>query len=144
MKTKLFSRICGWIMAAVLAGGLFTSCGLTKLADDILNGDGFENYGWTEQGNKLTFRYEWNFLVKIAYEFEFTFDKDDRCISAIEKCTYPDADSAREEYDSLTEAERTNVRLDGKTLIYDLTSEYEDMTKDEVKEIINYTYGDQQ
>ena len=53
MKTKLFSRICGWIMAAVLAGGLFTSCGLTKLADDIVNGDGFENYGWTEQGNKL-------------------------------------------------------------------------------------------
>lgn len=48
MKTKLFSRICGWIMAAVLAGGLFTSCGLTKLADDIVNGDGFENYGWTE------------------------------------------------------------------------------------------------
>ena len=55
MKTKLISRICGWVMAAVLAGGMFMSCNLAKVlndVEDIANGETGVN--WSESGNKLS------------------------------------------------------------------------------------------
>lgn len=137
MKTKLFIRICGWIVAAVLTCGLSASCNLAKILDDvedIVDGDG-EVYGWSESGNKMTFTA--NFVV-YTLTMEWTFGSDDKCTSAKSSVKWSSAELANAYWDELTADEKEKVTRNGNTVTEDLTEEYLGVDKATIRETFEY------
>lgn len=137
MKTKLFIRICGWIVAAVLTCGLSASCNLAKIlgdVEDIVDGDG-EVYGWSESGNKMTFTA--NFVV-YTLTMEWTFGSDDKCTSAKSSVKWSSAELANAYWDELTADEKEKVTRNGNTVTEDLTEEYLGVDKATIRETFEY------
>jgi len=137
MKTKLFIRICGWIVAAVLTCGLSASCNLAKIlgdVEDIVDGDG-EVYGWSESGNKMTFTA--NFVV-YTLTMEWTFGSDDKCTSAKSSVKWSSTELANAYWDELTADEKEKVTRNGNTVTEDLTEEYLGVDKATIRETFEY------
>lgn len=131
MKTKLFIRICGWIVAAVLTCGLSASCNLAKILDDVEDfADGDVGYGWSESGNKLTLTT--NYIV-YTWTVEWTFDSSDKCTSAKSIIKWSTAELANAYWDELTAEERASATKSGNTITEDLTEEYLGMDKSTIR-----------
>ena len=130
MKTKLISRICGWVMAAMLAGGMFMSCNLAKGlndVEDIANGETGVN--WSESGNKLTFTS--NFLVYI-WTVEWTFDSSDKCTSATSIIKWSSAELANTYWNDLED--KTGATKNGTTITQDISDEYVGVEKSVIRQ----------
>ena len=130
MKTKLISRICGWVMAAVLAGGMFMSCNLAKVlndVEDIANGE--TGTSWSESGNKLTFTS--NFLVYI-WTVEWTFDSSDKCTSATSIIKWSSAELANTYWNDLED--KTGATKNGTTITQDISDEYVGVEKSVIRQ----------
>ena len=135
MKTKLISRICGWVMAAVLTCGLSVSCNLAKILGDVEDIVDGEVYGWSESGNKMTFTA--NFVV-YTLTMEWTFGSDDKCTSAKSSVKWSSAELANAYWDELTADEKEKVTRNGNTVTEDLTEEYLGVDKATIRETFEY------
>lgn len=135
MKTKLFIRICGWIVAAVLTCGLSASCNLAKILGDVEDIVDGEVYGWSESGNKMTFTA--NFVV-YTLTMEWTFGSDDKCTSAKSSVKWSSAELANAYWDELTADEKEKVTRNGNTVTEDLTEEYLGVDKATIRETFEY------
>ena len=125
MKTKLFSRICGWIMAAMLTCGSLASCGL--------DADNMYREGWEENGNTITYTCQVNLIVyKVGYIMTFTFTGD-TCTGATMTVEYPKASYAEEAWNDLDDEEKAKGSRNGKKITLDVTEDYVGMSKDELK-----------
>lgn len=131
MKTKLFTRICGWMAAAVLTCGLSASCNLAKTLgdlEDLVNGEA--GYGWSESGNKLTCTAD---FVIYSWTVEWTFDGNDICTSAKSILEWSTADLANAYWDELSDEEKADATKSGKTITEDISDEYLGVDKSTIK-----------
>ena len=129
MKTKLFSRICGWVMAAVLAGGMLMSCNLAKVlndVEDIANGE--TGVSWSESGNKLSCTS--NFVI-YTWTVEWTFDISDKCTSAKSTITWSSAALANQYWDEMED--KTGVTRNGNSFTEDISEEYAGLDKSVIR-----------
>ena len=140
MKTKLFSRISAIMMAIAL---MFTAMSCDMLANIDKDGDGvYDGYteGWTEEGNKIVYRFDLDlYVAKWIYILEFTFGRDDLCTKATQTIHFPNAETAQDFYDDLDPETAT---ISGKKVTQDITEEYAGMSKSELKEAIEGAYGE--
>ncbi|MBQ9723508.1 MAG: hypothetical protein IJV84_08330 [Bacteroidales bacterium] len=129
MKTKLISRICGWVMAAMLAGGMFMSCNLAKVlndVEDIANGE--TGVSWSESGNKLSCTS--NFVI-YTWTVEWTFDSSDKCTSAKSTITWSSAALANQYWDEMED--KTGVTRNGNSFTEDISEEYAGLDKSVIR-----------
>ena len=140
MKTKLFSRISAIMMAIAL---MFTAMSCDMLANIDKDGDGvYDGYteGWTEEGNKIVYRFDLDlYVAKWIYVLEFTFGRDDLCTKATQTIHFPNAETAQDFYDDLDPETAT---ISGKKVTQDITEDYAGMSKSELKEAIEDAYGE--
>lgn len=139
MKTKLFSRISAIMMAIAL---MFTAASCDILGNIDKDGDGvYDGYtqGWTEEGNKIVYRFDLDlYVAKWVYILEFTFGADDKCTKATQTIHFPNAETAQDYYDDL---DPDTATINGKKVTEDLTEEFAGMEKAELKETIESAYG---
>ena len=114
----------------------FSSCeGLMNNDDDETGGS--PNYSYTdvkvtETDNSVVFSYkltapEWSYNYKIEWKFT-----NDKCTSCTVTYVCPSAEIAALVKESFEPAERAKVTVNGNTLTYDSTQEYEEMTKAQI------------
>jgi len=95
----------------------------------------------SEKGNQLVLTYTQTIKeidVTITNKLTCTF-QNDRCVSAIYETTYPTEQIARMSYEDAINEEpdkRDYYSLNGKVVIYDMTSEFEGLDKATVKRMM--------
>ncbi len=136
---KRIAKIIFIALATTFAFTATTSCdGLGNL----INNDGEPEYGelesgWTEQGNKLIYKISLNYVLG-TYTQVMTFEfAGDKCAKATTEYVWSSEILAKSFYDSLDEEEKAKAKLSGKTISIDMTEDFKDMSKDEIKEAIN-------
>lgn len=139
MKTKLFSRISAIMMAIAL---MFTAVSCDILGNIDKDGDGvYDGYtqGWTEEGNKIVYRFDLDlYVAKWIYILEFTFGADNKCKKATQTINFPNAETAQDYYDDL---EPDTATIKGDKVTEDITEGFEGMEKEELKAAIEKAYG---
>ncbi len=109
---------------------------------NLMNNDGNLEYGelesgWTEQGNKLIYKISLNYVLgKYTQVMTFEFSGD-KCAKATTEYVWSSEVLAKSFYDSLDEVEKAKAKLSGKTISIDMTDDFKEMSKDEIKEAIN-------
>ena len=146
MKTMLLNFRKSFVYAMAIFAGVVlatTSCNPYEknLGDGDGDGDGYvDNYSWStdvqESANQIVFTVDYNsgFSGNTAYNssytvvYTFTF-RNDICIGAISETTFESQVYA----DAYYSGEGTKS---GRTITIDLTDDFADMTKTEVRQII--------
>ena len=138
-QTKTITIMKKFMLFCLMALGTmvsFTSCGDDD-DKDIEQGDinvGKANF--QESGDKMvatwTLSYGSNLSVKIVWTSTFS---GNTLKSSIMEYTYPSADMAKIAYQELQE-EGEKVSISGKTVKYDVTDEFKDYGKDEMRIIM--------
>ncbi len=138
MKKTL--RIITIALTAILSAGTFSSCNM--LGDIVENADDIGiDAKWTEEGNKLIYEVSVNYLL-IKYKQVLTFEFDgDTCVKATGEFIFDSAQMAQTFYNELSEEEKANAKLDGKTIRMDLSEEYAELSKTELKKLIEESGG---
>ncbi len=141
---KTITKIISIVLATVLAVSAVSSCsGL----GDLVNGDGenteYGEYkaGWTEEGNKLIYKQSLDYGIGEYTQvliFEF---KNDKCVKATGEFIWPTAILAKAFYDELDADDKANAKLSGKKVTIDLTDDYTDLTKTDLKAAIDASQG---
>ena len=116
----------------------FTACGDD---DDEKFGNGNNTYGVKtevkETNNNITLTATTTaagLTETTVYSFDF---ENDKCSKATISVTYPTEALAKAAYDALSASEKANARRSGKTVTIDVTEEYKDMDKEDVKKQVN-------
>ncbi len=103
------------------------------------NVTGWENYtaGWTEEGNKLIYKQSFDYGIA-AYTQILIFEfKDDKCIKATGEFIWPSAEFAMIYFNALDEATKPNASVSGQKVTIDLTADFRDLSKSELKAAID-------
>ncbi len=138
---KALFKICFAAVFALASLTMVTSCNPFGLG----GGGSYEyedyEYGWTEEGNKLIFKYDagldWGgYALVLIFEF-----KNDICIKATAEYIWSSAAYARMFYDELDEDTKKNAKLKGSKVTVDMTDEYKDLKKSDLKAAIDMDNG---
>ncbi len=130
---KTLFKILFVAVLALTSVSMITSCDA--------NGDYYGKYeyyndGWTEDGNKLIFKYDLGLEYggyAVVYVFEF---RNDLCVKATAEYVCSSAYMAQMLYEEIDEDE---ARLSGNSIIIDMTDEFEGLSKTELKSVIDMT-----
>ena len=148
MKTMLLNFRKSFVYAmAIFAGVVLATTSCNPFGKDLGDGDGdgdgyVDNYSWStdvkESANQIVFTVDFNsgFSGNTIYNssftmvYTFTF-RNDICIGAINETTFVSQVYADAYYSDSGEGTKS-----GKTITIDLTDDFADMTKTEVRQII--------
>ncbi len=131
-------------LAAAMTMTMVSSCdGLGSLLGDGSEDTEYGEYkaGWTEEGNKLIYKQTLDYGIGSYTQiliFEFSGDK---CKKATGEFVWPSAILAQAFYEELDADDKANAKISGKKVTIDLTDDYKDLSKSELKEAINATDG---
>lgn len=138
-------KILFFSMMALCAMFIFTACGGDDKNDDKggteYNGNGEQEIGsatFSENGNTmvLTF-YQKTGNMSIKHVLTCTFDNNDKLTKATEAMTFPSAELAKLTYDAAVAEEGTaKWSISGNTVTKDITEDYSDMTRDQIRQAL--------
>ena len=105
------------------------------ITGEVIGGD-YEYGVWYEEGNKLIYVYEYDFILyKYVSKWTFTFEGD-LCVKAISENEFSDATMADLFYQGLL-SDGEDVTKSGNKVTVDYTDMYVGMSKSELKEAIS-------
>ncbi len=138
---KRISKILSIVIAAALAVNIVSSCNpLDKLMDADGENTEYGEYktGWTEEGDKLIWKYgiEGSYTQVLIFEF-----KNDVCVKATGEFIWPTAILAQACYEGLGAEDKANAKVSGKKVTIDLTDSYKDLKKSDLKAGIDASGG---
>ena len=139
---KKFLFMCMMALGCMTA---FTACGDDDddpVIEDIQGGSGSvktSNYSLKDNGNEIVLTFDMTAAgVTMNMKWVATF-QNDLCVSFVEQTTYPSESMAKLSYEAAVKEGET-VRLDGRTIITDLSESYAGMDKATVKLIMETMY----
>ncbi len=131
------------VLATALTVTMASSCeGLGSLLGDGEDTEyGEYKAGWTEEGNKLVYKQSLDYGIGSYTQviiFEF---KGDKCTKATGEFIWPSSILAKAFYEELDEDDKKLAKLSGSKVTIDLSEDYKDLSKEDLKASIDATGG---